>query len=757
MSRIARELRVRGVVQGVGFRPFVFRLASELGLHGSVRNLGDAGVEIVLEGDAGTIDAFLRRLPNDAPPLARVECVDVREVAPAGADGFAIRSSGAGHGGAGALPPDIAVCDDCLEDLAAHPRYGGYWATTCTNCGPRFTVINALPYDRSRTSMDAFPMCDACSEEYTEPADRRYHAQTIACPACGPMMSFDGESAGWLERCRDALLAGDIIAIKGIGGTHLACDAMDAAAVARLRDRLGRTARPFALMATEATAREIAKIDDEEWTLLRSSQRPIVVVRQHPGRLPDPVAPGLHTVGIMLPYSGVHHLLLDGLGRPLVMTSANAPGRPMLIDNEQILGDLANVADHFLLHDRRIAARCDDSVVRRSGGDVRFLRRSRGYVPEAIALPLGGQPILALGGETDVAFAIHADDRVVLSQHIGSVDNPESLRFLREAIDHLTKITASGTPHVIACDLHPGFETSRLATELAAAHGAERVAVQHHEAHVAAVLAEHRARDAVGIALDGYGYGPDGAAWGGEIFVVADGVLRRRGTLVPVGLPGGDLATRRPLRLLASYLHAAGLEPQRIREEVTGRGMHRDTANLLLQQLERDVNVPRATSAGRFLDAASALSGVCVERTYEGEPAMRLEATAAGGEALPIPIKVRREGSLLQLDVIAAMAELLQRAQTTSPADLAAAAQWFLADGVADVAIRLARESGLPAVALSGGVAYNDAISTRLRARVEDAGLTWLAHRQLPCGDGGLAFGQAVLAAGRGRIPVYGQ
>jgi len=749
----ARRLLVRGVVQGVGFRPFVSRLADDLALNGTVCNLGDAGVEIVVEGRSEDVAAFAERLRADAPPLARINDV-VEEPRPSsGATGFTIVASEAAEGTAGSLPPDIAMCDDCLEDIFGDNRYRGYWATSCTNCGPRFTIVDALPYDRPRTSMASFPMCPACEAEYTEPRDRRYHAQTIACPHCGPTLRFDGSADDPIRRCRDALLAGRIVAIKGIGGTHLACDATNERAVERLRARVGRPSQPFALMATEAVAERYAEIREEEHRQLRSARRPIVVLRWRAGTLPAAVAPGLHTVGIMLPYSGVHHLLLDGLDRPLVMTSANRPGRPMLIEDRQIEAELVGIADHRLLHDRAILARCDDSVLRFSGGQWRFLRRSRGYVPEPIPLNLGDRPVLALGGETDVAVALYHHRHVVFSQHIGSVDNPDTLEFLHEAIEHLRALTGAPPPQIIACDLHPQFLTSQLAEELAREFGADRIAVQHHEAHFASVLAEHGVRDAVGIVLDGYGYGSDGTAWGAELFLADAGVLRRVGSAVPVPLPGGDLATLRPLRIAASFLLAAGEAPERVSEALIARGMSATEAEIVLLQIERHVNAPLTSSAGRFLDAVSAHLALCTERGYEGEPAMRLEAAADGGSAHALPITVRRAGAFPLLDTVLAFSQLVRQARTLPAADVAATAQRFIADGFAEMALQAASDAGVSGIAFSGGVAYNDAISTRLRARVEDAGLQWMTNRRIPCGDGGVALGQAVLAAGGGCVP----
>jgi hydrogenase maturation protein HypF len=744
---------VRGVVQGVGFRPFVFRLATELRLAGSVRNLGDAGVEIVIEGPAAALSTFVDRLRGEAPALARVESVVTEAREPSGSTSFAILASRAAEGAAGSLPPDIAVCDDCLCDIHGVSRYQGYWATTCTNCGPRFTVIDALPYDRPRTSMEAFPMCPACEAEYTAPSDRRYHAQTIACPRCGPALRFDGSTADPIAEARRALLHGRIVAIKGIGGTHLACDATQEEAVERLRVRVGRSAQPLALMATASVAETLAAIGESERALLRSPRRPIVVLPQRPGALHEAIAPGLDTVGIMLPYSGLHHLLLDGLERPLVMTSANHPGRPMLLEDEAIARGTAGIADHLLLHDRRIAARCDDSVVRRSGGQCRFLRRSRGYVPEPIPLALGPRSILALGGETDVAVALYADGRIVLSQHIGSVDNPDTLAFLDEAVRHLQTLTGAVLPQIIACDLHPQFLTTQRAAELAARWHAPCVRVQHHKAHFASVLAENEVDEGVGIILDGYGYGEDGTAWGGELFLARVGKIRRVGSLVSVPLPGGDLATRRPLRIVAALLSAAGRPTGEVVRALVDRGMGEQEAELVLQQIHRGVNAPPSTSAGRFLDAVAALLELCTERTYEGEPAMRLEACASTGTPFAVPIEIRREGPMRRLDGVKAFLHLADRVGRTPPADIAASAQCFLAEGFARMALDAASEASLSAVAFSGGVAYNHAISTELRARIEAAGMRWLVNRQIPCGDGGVAFGQAVLAAGGGRLP----
>jgi len=741
MSLQRKRLLVRGVVQGVGFRPFIYRIATGNRLGGSVRNRGDAG--------ADSLGAFLVELERDLPPLARITSVDLSEQEPIGETEFVILPSTEEGERGGTLPPDVAICDACVAEILGGSRFTGYWATSCTDCGPRFTVIESLPYDRPRTSMADFPMCDACSGEYRDPFDRRYHAQTTACAACGPTLTFDGESDTALDRAGEALRAGRVVAIKGIGGTHLACDATSEDAVARLRARVGRPSQPYALMATEKMIRAFAAPDDAEWAQLRGPERPIVVLRARPGALAESVAPGLHTVGAMLPYTGLHHLLFERVDAPLVMTSANLPGRPMLIDNAEIERRLAGVADHLLLHDRRVVARCDDSVRRQVAGRLVFLRRSRGWVPGPIDAPLGDEPILALGPETDLTFAIYADGAATLSQHIGSVDDLETIEFLREAVDHLYRITRTPAPRIVACDLHPRFATTRMADELAERHGARVVRVQHHAAHLLSVMAEHRLDAAVGIILDGYGHGWDGDAWGGELLVVGDGVIERVGFLSPARLPGGDLAARRPLRMAASFLHAGGADEEKLREGLGARGLGEEAIGLLLAQIERGANAPWTTSAGRFLDAVSAWLGVCLERTYEGEPAMRLEAAAARGTALPIEVDIQRDGGGRVVDTVNLFARLVGLAETNSIEDVSATAQAALADGAARAAAEIAAERGIRDVCLSGGVAYNDAIASTVRAAIEAAGLRYRTNERVPCGDGGISFGQAAYA-GRG-------
>jgi len=739
---------VTGTVQGVGFRPFVYRIAVRHGLFGLVRNLGDAGVEIEVEGDATAVASFLAALRNETPPLAAIKGLEVKDLAPAGGAEFRILTSVDGGKGTGTIPPDVATCPACVVDIAdPESRFHGYWATSCTDCGPRFTVIEGLPYDRPRTAFREFSMCADCRREYTDPLDRRYHAQTIACPTCGPRLRYIEQaretSGDPIRQATAALASGKVVAVKGLGGTHLACDATREEVVTELRRRLGRPGQPFAIMAREDLVSRFAVPSAEEWTLLRSPRRPIVVLPLRPlsagqagGYVAPSVAPGLHTVGTMLPYTGLHQLLFRDIEFPLVMTSANFPGRPMLIEDERILAELSGVADGFLLHDRGIVARCDDSVVRIAAGAPVFLRRSRGWVPEPIPLDLGEESLLALGGDLNVTLAVYVRGKAFLSQHIGNTEHLDTLEFLRQSLDHLLHLVGTPLPRAIACDLHPRFATTRLAQELGKA-----IPVQHHVVHVAGLAAEWGADTLVGIAADGYGYGEDGQAWGGEILVWRKGDVTRAGSLLPVAMPGGDLATLRPGRMAASYLLAAGLDPQ-------GSGLPQRELDAVRIQIKRGLNCPLTTSAGRFLDAVAAWLGISRERTYEGEPAMRLEATAAQGIAHEVPLACREFEGRRILDTVELFRALARlRNEGTQVEDLAATAQASLARGLARLAVEVAQEEGIGVVGLTGGVAVNDAIASAVRADAEAAGLRFVSHRLVPPGDGGLSFGQLVHAA----------
>lgn len=777
-------VRVNGIVQSVGFRPFVYRTATNLGLAGTVRNVGDAGVRIELEGSRAAIDAFLAAVKADTPPLAVVETVDIdREPTdrPAFAS-FEIARSTTGSGAGGTIPPDTGMCEACLGDMHdPGSRYQGYWATSCVDCGPRFTVIEALPYDRPTTAMAAFPLCDACHEEYTAPSDRRYHAQTTACPGCGPRLRYfaaeavgtgmgsvpgrdafpAGEDAGVagaaaVGAAADTLAAGGIVVLKGIGGAHLACDATNDSAVDLLRERTGRPQKPFAVMTRDAdAAASFARVTCDERAALTGQRRPILLLEARTDSPVSPgVAPGLHTVGVMLPYSGVHHLLFAQVDGPVVMTSANLPGRPMLIRNRVIAADLAGVADGFLLHDRRIVARCDDSVARFVGGGCRFVRRSRGWVPTQVpVMGVDGGRVLGLGPELDVAAGILAGGDCYLTQYIGDTDDVDTVEYLTDAIDHLRAITGAGPPRIVAHDLHPGFRTTEYARELERdGMVGERVGVQHHHAHAASVLAEHGREAAIVITADGVGYGSDGTVWGGEVLDASLLGAERVGGLSPVDMPGADQATRHPGRMVAGILYRhdpAGIEDQ-LRRCGIGFPGGAEERRVVCEQLAAGVNTPVTTSAGRFLDAVSALVGACQVRTYEGEPAMKLEALASRTSPVDLGVPFAQIEGRRVVDTPVLLVRLVGLLEDGTRREVVAStAQDALARGLGELGVAAAVDRGRDAVGFSGGVAYNEQITTRIRKVVEGAGLVFLGNEQVPAGDGGVAYGQVAVATAR--------
>jgi hydrogenase maturation protein HypF len=780
------HVQVDGVVQSVGFRPFVYRTAVDLGLRGRVRNLGDAGVRVVLEGPDDRIETFLAELDANPPPLASVETVAVETEAidEFGYESFAIAASDAGDAGGGTVPPDTAVCEACLSDIRdPSSRFHDYWATACVDCGPRFTVIEELPYDRGTTSMAAFPLCSDCATEYDTPTDRRYHAQAIACPACGPELRFqphrrsgdlpavdapsgvdplprddstvDGDGPS-LDAAADVLEDGGIVVLKGIGGAHLVCDATRPEAVATLRDRTGRPAKPFAVMAPSMDhVTDLASVSSTERELLQSPRRPIVVLEARDSVLAPTLAPGLHTVGVMLPYSGLHHLLFERFEDPVVATSANRPGLPMQSSNRQILEQLWDVADGSLLHDRRIVQRCDDSVVRSVDGTRTLLRRSRGHVPLPVAAPTPGESdVLALGPERDVTAAVLSGEECYLTQHIGTVTDPGTFGFLQAAVDHLLALTGKQRPPVLAHDAHPAFRTTGYAADRLEDGAADRtVAVQHHHAHAASLLMEHDCSRAVCITADGVGYGPDGTVWGGEVLDATLADADRAAGLAPVPMPGGDRATEFPVRSLVGLLYErGGVDVRSVVDDLDWSAPNADELRVVEQQIEADVNTPVTTSAGRFLDAVAALGDICHERTYEGEPAMRLEAAATDGTPRDVDVPYTTADGRPVVDTPRA-AELLVGLWRggTDAADLAATAQRLLADGLAELALDAADERDVDTVGFTGGVAYNEAISRHVREQVRAADLVYLENEAVPPGDGGIAYGQAGVAAARVR------
>ena len=728
--RTSGTIIIRGIVQGVGFRPFVYAQARKFGITGTVKNLGSE-VEIHAFGDR--FEEFLAAVSRGTP-LSRIDSVEVRDLRGSRPGEFTILESGSGSL-SGFIPADVAICDDCIADIfTPGGRYEGYWATSCVNCGPRYSIITAIPYDRERTTMEAFPMCAACGSEYTDPSCRRHHAQTIACAACGPRLALlraNGTPVAVDDPVREAaalLDAGSVVAVRGIGGFHIACTEE---AAGELKRRLGRTEQPLAVMATPDEVERIAVVSDEDRRALHSRARPIVVLAKR-----DPAShPGisnLHTIGCMLPYTGLHHLLFANLAHPLlIMTSANLPGYPMITDLSIALDRLSGQVDYILTHDRRIVNRCDDSVVR----DGYIIRLSRGLAPKRTAIDLGDVCILGVGPELNANISIYQKGFCITSPHVGNVRNPQTLAYLQETVEKIGRLVGARYDRVVH-DLHPQFLSTRYAKEIAEETGAELLAVQHHRAHIAATTRE----ECVGIAIDGVGYGDDGTVWGGEVFAGKVPHLDRVAHLEVVPMPGGDLATRFPERMLYGILPTDG-----IRDLLASRGWTDIELAVLTRQVERGLNVALTSSTGRVLDAAAALLGICRERTYDGEPAMKLESAAYSGKASAWDLEFSREGVCEVLATRSLLLEAYRRAAAGERReDVAASVQYNLARGVAAMAVRAAEERGIPRVALSGGVAYNRAIRETIVGEVRTAGLTVVVNREYPLGDGCISFGQVV-------------
>jgi hydrogenase maturation protein HypF len=754
----AQRIRVSGIVQGVGFRPFVWRLAHDLNLAGWVRN-DAAGVDIHAEGDAVALSRLKERLRIEVPPLARIDHISVSAAAAQGHRDFIIAESGGGRA-ATTIGPDAAVCAECLAELFQRGnRRWRHGLITCTHCGPRYSVTRRLPYDRAQTSLAPFPFCPDCAREYADPANRRYHAETACCPRCGPCLELldarGNPLAGDPIAATLALLqSGAIVAIKGLGGFHLVCDARDAEAVARLRERKAREEKPFAVMAANiASAAGLAMIDAAERTLLSSHECPIVLSRKRPDAdalLPG-IAPGLAWIGLMLPYTPLQWLMFhEAAGRPpgtawmaqpqdllLVMTSANPGGEPLVIDNAEARTRLAGIADAYLMHDRDIVVRCDDSLVRTApDSGTQFLRRARGHTPCAIRLSQAGPGVLALGGWYKNTVCVTRGNEAFLSQHIGDLDNAASCAFLEETVGHLLHILEV-EPAVVVHDLHPDFHSTRLARRIATERGIPALGVQHHHAHIAAILAEHGVtRPVLGLALDGVGLGTDGAAWGGELLRVDGADCRRLGHLPLLPLPGGDRAAREPWRMAAAALHRLGRGA-----EIAARFADQPAAARLEEMLARGVNCPETSSAGRCFDAATGLLGLRRAMAFEGQAAMLLEGLAAvHGATHPLEIPCQADGTPDLLPLLAVMAD-------AGDAGLAAARfHATLARELAYWAVAAAERENIDTVALGGGCFLNRILTQDLHQRLQTAGLRVLEARRAPPNDGGLALGQAWIA-----------
>ncbi|MCH5671277.1 carbamoyltransferase HypF [Streptomyces gilvus] len=765
---VRRRVTVRGTVQGVGFRPFVHRLATGLALSGFVSNTA-SGVLIEVEGPPEEVARFCDRLATEPPPLAAVTGVRVEDLPVTGADdSFAIRATDHSPGRT-QLPPDTATCAACLRELAdPADRRHRHPFVTCTHCGPRFTIATGMPYDRALTTMTGFPMCPACAREYGDPADRRFHAQPVACPDCGPRLRLvpapgsgprparDGEA---LAAARALLAAGRILAVKGLGGYHLACDATDARAVDTLRARKERGGKPFAVMCADLdTVERIAEVSSAERTALTGPRRPIVLLRRRTEAAGLPLAPGVCPgsphLGVMLPYTPVHTLLLGLPGDPpgprvLVMTSGNRSGEPIVTDDEEALTRLAGLADAWLAHDRVIASPCDDSLLRvRADGTEQVLRRSRGYVPRPLRLPVAVRPALAVGGDLKNALCLGEGDQAWLGPHIGDMGDLTTLEAAQRAEGHMRRLSGV-TPGLVAADRHPGYHSSRWARRHAAQLPLPApVFVQHHHAHIASAMAEHGldgTAPVIGVAFDGTGHGDDGTVWGGE-FLLADYTGHRRiAHLTPAPLPGGDAGVANPCRLALARLWAAGLawEP----DLPCVAACSPDELSILERQLARGVACVATSSMGRLFDAVSSLVGVCHRAGYEAQAALELEAAATAARDADTTAYAFGlvPGLCDPAPVLRALVADLRRG-TPVPV-LAARFHRGVARAVAEICRRARRETAVATVALSGGVFANALLEEECARLLAQDGFAVLRHGEVPPNDGGLALGQLVVAA----------
>ncbi|MFI2435930.1 carbamoyltransferase HypF [Streptomyces sp. NPDC018693] len=757
-----RHFEVYGTVQGVGFRPFVYRTAAGLGLAGWVANI-NGHVEGEVAGPPAAVEEFAARLRADAPALARVRRVRLSPGArqPPSERGFQVRRSTPApmETTAREVPPDAALCDACLRELRdPADRRHRYPFINCTDCGPRATIIEDLPYDRVRTTMRRFPLCKRCAAEYADPGDRRFHAEPVACPVCGPALAWEGlRGERALQAAVAAVADGRIVALKGLGGYQLVCDATDERAVAELRRRKGRPVKPFAVMVADLrAAARLARISTSEERALTAPERPVVLLarRPCPSRRRPPLAagvnPGLSRVGLFLPTTGLHHLLLDELARPLVVTSGNLSDEPIAVDDRAARRSLAGVADGFLTHDRPIRSRYDDSVLQFAGQVRITVRRARGLAPAPLPLDTP-VPLAAAGAQLKHTFTLAADGRAHLGPHTGDLSDLAAHEAFLGSYDHLRRLTGI-EPAVVAHDLHPGY----LSTQWAAAQPLRRIAVQHHHAHVAACAAEHGVRGPfLGVAYDGLGLGDDGTLWGGEILVADLAGYRRVGRFATAPLPGGESAVRHPARTaLGRLLGGESLgfprPDARLVRPFTDR-LDPAEATAVRAMIARGVNCPRASSAGRLFDTVAALLGLsCGQVSYEGEAAVRLEAAAGEERAVPLAHRVVRVGGLWVYDPMPTLADLLRRRQDGEPVGtLAAAFHQTLAVVTSKLVGHVVAEGGPRTVCLGGGCFVNRRLLTDVRRRLHALGLRVLVGGQVPVGDGGISYGQAAVAAAR--------
>ncbi|MBB1152275.1 carbamoyltransferase HypF [Amycolatopsis sp. DR6-1] len=746
------RIDVRGTVQGVGFRPFVHRLATELGLDGDVRNAGGC---VVIRLAGNRIGDFLPRLTSSAPPNASVTGVDVTGLPSRDrlARGFRIAPSTAGQGGE--VPPDLATCPDCVRELFdPADRRHRYPFLSCTACGPRATILRRLPYDRASTSMRSFPLCAACAAEYQDPADRRFHAEPIACPDCGPRLSWSatrGENA--LAAACAVLADGGIVAVKGLGGYQLVCDAADESAIQRLRQGKARPAKPLAVLADGvAGARRLSAVDKKAAELLTSAEAPIVLLPRRPGApLAEGIAPGLAEVGVFLATTPLHHLLLAELSRPLVVTSGNRSGGPIVADDADAFTTLGPICDGILGHDRPIWSRYDDSVARAKHGRTSLVRRARGYAPTALPLPFATpEPVLALGAQLKHTCTLARDGLAHLGPHTGDLENAETFTAFKRTAGDLLRWHRTA-PEWCAHDLHPGYLSTQYARRWPESR---RIAVQHHHAHVAATAAEHGVTEPfVGIALDGLGLGTDGTFWGGEVLLARHQDFQRFGRFATAPMPGGTAAVRRPARMALGYLYGAESFGSPIPERLAAALLSRvddQERSVVRATVARNFNCPRASSAGRLFDAMSAFLGLCDDNSYEGEAAVRLEAAATGHDAsAPLDWALHEQDGLWVYDPVPTLCDALRSASDSPVGEVAARFHRTVAEVVVAIAAKAAAAWGAEVVCLGGGVFQNSLLTARVLAGLARAGLRALAGERVPMNDGGISYGQAAVACAR--------
>ncbi len=749
---VGRRIQVRGTVQGVGYRPWVYRLAQSRGIAGRVRN-EPGGVIIEAFGAEPEVRSFIERLREDGPRSARVVDLRASDIPYEPVSDFVIEPSESVGFKALSIPPDLATCEACeAEVLDPEDRRYRYAFTNCTGCGPRFTIATGIPYDRNATTMAAFEMCAKCRREYDDVEDRRFHAQPNACPTCGPSLQLEMLGPG---PCPDAdpieasaalLERGAIVGIKGLGGFHLACDATDARAVRLLRERKHRDEKPFAVMIPSVeAARALAEIGEEEQKLLTSAERPIVLLRGHAdGPLAPEVSPDTPLLGLFLPYTPLHHLLLRAVGRPVVMTSANVADEPICKDNAEARRRLSGIADALLLHDRDIAMRCDDSVARVIAGAPTLVRRSRGFVPRPFMLPTPlSRPVLACGAHLKNTFCLAAGDTAYFGPHIGDLETVASLAFFEEAIERMQTIL-SIRPEVVAHDLHPGYLSTRYAL---ARRDVRHVGVQHHHAHVVALAAEHARREAVlGVAFDGTGMGDDGTSWGGEFLLCSPDRYERLATFRPVRLPGGNVAMREVWRIAYAVLHDAFDGEPPVDRIALFRRVEPESRRLVAKMIERDFNAPRAHGVGRYFDAFGALGLTRPISSYEGQVAIAWDFAAEGHRAEAYPFGIDRDESPMQVDLRPAVRAAVADIESgKAPGAISARFHRTIADATRTVIESLQTEIERVPVALTGGVFHNARLVTIIEQELSK-NYEVLRHRQVPPGDGGIAIGQALIA-----------